>query len=110
MKNREIYDKVLQSYKEIAKEFYGDYIRYYKVHIIYEIIDEIGNQGLDITDEEEEKICDYVHNIYLEYDGNTNISIYNIVYTINELITNDKMSVKDILKMDIEDFCNQIII
>lgn len=85
-------------------------IRYNKVHLIYEIIDEIDNQGLDITDEEEEKICDYVYNICLEYDGNTNISIYNIVYTINELITNDKMSVKDILKMDIEDFCNQIII
>ena len=110
MKNREIYDKVLKSYKEISKEIFGDYIRYYKVHIIYEIIDEIDNQGLDITDEEEEKICDYVYNIYLEYDGNTNISIYNIVYTINELIANDKMSVKDILKMDIEDFCNQIII
>ena len=36
---------------------------------------------------------------------------YNdIVYTIDEFITNDKMSVKDILEMDIEDFCNQIII
>lgn len=110
MKNREIYEKVLKSYKEISKEIFGNYLEYYKIHIIYEIIDEIDNQGLDITDEEEEKICDYVYNIYLEYDGNTNISIYNIVYTINEFITNDKMSVKDILEMDIEDFCNQIII
>lgn len=109
MKNREIYNKVLQSYKEIAKEFYGDYLRYYRVHIIYEIIDEIGNQGLDITDEEEEMLCDFVHQVYVEYDG-TNINIYNVVYTINEFITNDKMSVKDILEMDIEDFCNQIII
>lgn len=109
MKNREIYNKVLKSYKEIVKEFYGDYLRYYKAHIIYEIIDEIDNQGLDITDEEEEMLCDYVYNAYLEYDG-TNISIYNIVYTINELITNDKMSVKDILAMNTNDFCNQIII
>ncbi len=109
MKNREIYNKVLKSYKEIVKEFYGDYLRYYKAHIIYEIIDEIDNQGLDITDEEEEMLCDYVYNSYLEYDG-TNISIYNIVYTINELITNDKMSVKDILAMNTNDFCNQIII
>ena len=109
MKNREIYDKVLKSYKEISKEIFGDYIRYYKVHIIYEIIDEIDNQGLDITDEEEEKICDYVYNAYMEYDG-TNINIYNIVYTIYQFITYDKMAIKDILKMDIQDFCNQIII
>ena len=110
MKNRKIFEETLKSYKEIAKEFLENSGEYYKIHIIYEIIDEIDNQGLDITDEEEEKICDYVHNIYLEYDGNTNISIYNIVYTINEFITNDKMSVKDILEMDIKDFCNQIII
>ena len=110
MKNREIYNKVLQSYKEISKDFFGDYLRYYKVHIIYEIIDEIGGQGLDITDEEEEMLCDYVYNAYLEYDGSTNINIYNIVYTINEFITNDKMSVKDILAMNTNDFCNQIII
>ena len=109
MKNRKIFEETLKSYKEIAKEFLENRGEYYKIHIIYEIIDEIDNQGLDITDEEEEKICDYVYNAYMEYDG-TNINIYNIVYTINELITNDEMSVKDILKMDIEDFCNQIII
>lgn len=110
MKNREIYNKALEDYKEIAKEFLENSGEYYKIHIIYEIIDEINNRGLDITDEEEEKICDYVYNAYLEYDGGTNISIYNIVYTIDEFITNDKMSVKDILEMDIKDFCNQIII
>ena len=110
MKNREIYNKVLKDYKKIAKEFLENSGEYYKIHIIYEIIDEIDNQGLDITDEEEEKICDYVYNVCIEYDGSTNINIYNIVYTINEFITYDKMSVKDILKMDIKDFCNQIII
>ena len=109
MKNRKIFEETLKSYKEIAKEFLENSGEYYKIHIIYEIIDEIDNQGLDITDEEEEKICDYVYNAYMEYDG-TNINIYNIVYTINEFITNDKMSVKDILEMDIKDFCNQIII
>ena len=109
MKNRKIFEETLKSYKEIAKEFLENSGEYYKIHIIYEIIDEIDNQGLDITDEEEEKICDYVYNAYMEYDG-TNINIYNIVYTINEFITYDKMSVKDILKMDIKDFCNQIII
>ncbi len=110
MKNREIYNKVLKSYKEIASKYFGGEIRYYKVHLIYEIIDEIDEQGLDITDEEEEKICDYVYNVCLEYDGETNINIYNIVYTINEFITNNNMSVKDILEMNIKDFCNQIII
>ena len=110
MKYREIYNKVLKSYKEISKDFFGDYLRYYRIHTIYEIINEIDNQGLDITGEEEEKICDYVYNAYLKYDGSTNISICNIVYTINEFITNDKMSVKDILEMNIKDFCNQIII
>lgn len=109
MKNRKIFEETLKSYKEIAKEFLENSGEYYKIHIIYEIIDEIDNQGLDITDEEEEKICDYVYNAYMEYDG-TNINIYNIVYTIYQFITYDKMSVKDILKMDIKDFCNQIII
>lgn len=110
MKNRKIFEETLKSYREIANKYLGGEIRYYKVHLIYEIIDEINNQGINITDEEEEKICDYVYNVYIEYDGSTNINIYNIVYTINEFITYGKMSVKDILKMDIKDFCNQIII
>lgn len=110
MKNRKIYNKVLKNYKEIAKEFLGNSEEYYKIHIIYEIINGIENYGLDITNKEKEKICDYVYNVYLEYDGETDINIDNIVYTINEFITNDKMSVKDILEMNIKDFCNQIII
>lgn len=109
MKNREIYNKVLKDYKKIAKEFLENSGEYYKIHIIYEIIDEIDNQGLDITDEEEEKLCDYIYNVYMEYDG-TNINIYNIVYTIYQFITYDKMAINDILKMNIQDFCNQIII
>lgn len=109
MKNREIYDKVLKSYKEIASKYLGGEIRYYKIHLIYEIIDEIDNQGLDITDEEEEKLCDYIYNAYMEYDG-TNINIYNIVYTIYQFITYDKMAINDILEMNVQDFCNQIII
>ena len=40
-----------------------------------------------MSDKQEEMLCDYV---YMEYGG-TNINIYNIVYTINEFITNDKM-------------------
>lgn len=108
MKNRKIYDKVLKSYKEISKEIFGNYIEYYKIHIIYEIIDEINGQGLDITDEEEEKLCDYIYEVYLEYDG-TNINIYNIVYTISSL-TQNGMTIEDILKMDISDFIDNIII
>ena len=56
MKNREIYNKVLKSYKEIGKEFLGNYLEYYRVHIIYEIIDELDCQGLDMTDIQEEKL------------------------------------------------------
>lgn len=108
MKNRKIYDKVLKSYKEISKEIFGNYIEYYKIHIIYEIIDEINGQGLDITDEEEEKLCDYIYEVYLEYDG-TNINIYNIVYTVSSL-TQNGMKIEDILKMDISDFIDNIII
>lgn len=109
MKYREIFKKVLKCYKEISKEFLENYLEYYKIHIIYEIVDEIDNQGLEITDSEEEKLCDYIYNVYMEYDG-TNINIYNIVYTINEFITNDKMSIENILEMDIKDFCGYIII
>lgn len=108
MKNRKIYDKVLKSYKEISKEIFGNYMEYYKIHIIYEIIDEINGQGLDITDEEEEKLCDYIYKVYLEYDG-TNINIYNIVYTVSSL-TQYGMTIEDILKMDISDFIDNIII
>lgn len=108
MKNRKIYDKVLKSYKEISKEVFGNYMEYYKIHIIYEIIDEINGQGLDITDEEEEKLCDYIYEVYLEYDG-TNINIYNIVYTVSSL-TQYGMRIEDILKMDISDFIDNIII
>ena len=108
MKNRKIYDKALKSYKEISKEIFGNYIEYYKIHIIYEIIDEINGQGLDITDEEEEKLCDYIYEAYLEYDG-TNINIYNIVYTVSSL-TQNGMTIEDILKMDISDFIDNIII
>lgn len=108
MKNRKIYDKVLKSYKEISKEIFGNYIEYYKIHIIYEIIDEINGQGLDITDEEEEKLCDYIYEVYLEYDG-TNINIYNIVYTVSSL-TQNGMKIEDILKMDISNFIDNIII
>lgn len=108
MKNRKIYDKVLKSYKEISKEIFGNYIEYYKIHIIYEIIDEINGQGLDITDEEEEKLCDYIYKVYLKYDG-TNINIYNIVYTVSSL-TQNGMTIEDILKMDISDFIDNIII
>lgn len=106
MKNRKIYDKVLKSYKEISKEIFGNYIEYYKIHIIYEIIDEINGQGLDITDEEEEKLCDYIYEVYLEYDGT---NIYNIVYTVSSL-TQNGMKIEDILKMDISDFIDNIII
>ncbi len=108
MKNREIYDKALKSYKEISKEIFGDYIEYYKIHIIYEIIEELSCQGLDITEKQEDMLCDYVYNAYLEYDG-TNINIYNIVYTISSLIQNG-MTIEDILKMDISDFIDNIII
>lgn len=108
MKNRKIYDKVLKSYKEISKEIFGNYMEYYKIHIIYEIIDEINGQGLDITDEEEEKLCDYIYEVYLEYDG-TNINIYNIVYTVSSL-TQYGMTIENILKMDISDFIDNIII
>lgn len=108
MKNRKIYDKVLKSYKEISKEVFGNYMEYYKIHIIYEIIDEINGQGLDITDEEEEKLCDYIYEVYLEYDG-TNINIYNIVYTVSSL-TQYGMTIENILKMDISDFIDNIII
>lgn len=106
MKNRKIYDKVLKSYKGISKEIFGNYIEYYKIHIIYEIIDEINGQGLDITDEEEEKLCDYIYEVYLEYDGT---NIYNIVYTVSSL-TQNGMKIEDILKMDISDFIDNIII
>ena len=109
MKYREIYNKVLKSYKEIAKEFLENIVEYYKIHVIYEIIDEIDNQGLDITDEEEEKLCDFVYQVYMEYDG-TNINIYNIVYTIYQFTNDYNMTVNEVLKMDINDFCNQIII
>ena len=108
MKNREIYNKVLKSYKEIGKEFLGNYLEYYKIHIIYEIIDELDCQGLDMTDVQEEKLCDYIYEVYLEYDG-TNINIYNIVYTVSSLIQNG-MTIEDILKMNITDFINEIII
>lgn len=108
MKNRKIYDKVLKSYKEISKEVFGNYMEYYKIHIIYEIIDEINGQGLDITDEEEEKLCDYIYKVYFKYDG-TNINIYNIVYTVSSL-TQNGMTIEDILKMDISDFIDKIII
>lgn len=108
MKNRKIYDKVLKSYKEISKEIFGNYIEYYKIHIIYEIIDELDCQGLNMTDIEEEKLCDYIYEVYLEYDG-TNINIYNIVYTVSSLIQNG-MTIENILKMDISDFIDNIII
>lgn len=108
MKNREIYNKVLKSYKEIGKEFLGNYLEYYKIHTIYEIIDELDCQGLDITDIQEEKLCDYIYEVYLEYDGN-NINIYNIVCTVSSL-TQNGMTIEDILKMDISDFIDNIII
>lgn len=108
MKNREIYNKVLKSYKEIGKEFLGNYLEYYRVHIIYEIIDELDCQGLDMTDIQEEKLCDYIYKVYLKYDG-TNINIFNIVYTVSSL-TQNGMTIEDILKMNISDFIDKIII
>lgn len=110
MKNREIYDKVLKSYKEISKEIFGNYIEYYKIHIIYEIIDEIDNQGLDITDEEEEKLCDFIFDAYINYEGEDNITIYNIVYTVACFINEENMTVEDILGMFMQDFYNKIIL
>lgn len=108
MKNREIYKKVCESYKNIAKEILKDETQHYKIHTIYEIIEELSCQGLDITEKQEDMLCDYVYNAYLEYDG-TNINIYNIVYTVSNLMQNG-ITVNDILEMDIKDFCNQIII
>lgn len=109
MENRKIFEETLKSYREIAKEFFGNSKEYYRIHIIYEIIFEIDNQGLEMTDSEEEKLCDYIYNAYMEYDG-TNINIYNIVYTIYQLINYGKMTINDILEMNTQDFCNQIII
>ena len=109
MKNREIFKQILKNYKEIAKDFFGNSMEYYRIHIIYEIIDEIDNQGLEMTDSEEEKLCNYIYTAYMEYDG-TNINIYNIVYTIYQLINYGKMTINDILEMNTQDFCNQIII
>lgn len=108
MKNREIYKKVFESYKNIAEEILGDKIQYYKIHIIYEIIDELDCQGIDMTDEQEEMLCDYIYRAYLEYDG-TNINIYNIVYTVSSLVEIGT-TINDILKMNIVDFINAIII
>lgn len=109
MKNRNIFEKTLKSYREIAKEFLGNSMEYYRIHIIYEIIDEIDNQGLEITYKEEEKLCDYIYNAYMEYDG-TNINIYNIVYTVACFINEENMTVEEILEMPIYDFCNKIIL
>lgn len=108
MKNREIYNQVLENYKSIAEKNLEDKIQYYKVHIIYEIIEELDCQGLDMTEIQEEKLCDYIYKAYLEYDG-TNINIYNIVYTVSNLVQNG-ITIEDILKMDIKDFINEIII
>ena len=108
MKNREIYEKVCESYKNIAKEILKDETQHYKIHTIYEIIEELSCQGLNMTDIQEEKLCDYIYEAYLEYDG-TNINIYNIVYTISSL-TQNGMTIEDILKMDISDFIDKIII
>lgn len=108
MKNREIYNQVCESYKNIADKIFGDKTQYYKIHIIYEIIDELACQGLAMTEIQEEKLCDYIYDAYLGYDG-TNINIYNIVYTISHLVQNG-MTIGNILRMDISDFINEIII
>lgn len=108
MKYREIFKKVLKCYKEIANKYLGGEIEYYKIPLMYEIIEEINGQGIEMSDKQEEMLCDYVYNVYMRYDG-TNINIYNIVHTIY-LCINSNMTVNEILSIDIDDFCNHIII
>ena len=110
MKNRKIFEETLKSYREIANKYLGGEIRYYKVHLIYEIIDEMNNQNIGLTDEEEEKLCDFIFDAYINYDGEDNITIYNIVYTVACFINEENMTVEDILGMLMYDFYNKIIL
>ena len=55
-------------------------------------------------------MCDFIFDAYINYEGEDNITIYNIVYTVACFINEENMTVEDILGMFMQDFYNKIIL
>ena len=85
----ELYNKLGQTYKDLAKEYFGFATYDYKVKTYYDIIDEITCWD-DIAsfienNEKLEKLVKFIYDAYMESDSG-DITIRKLVETANDII------------------------
>ncbi len=106
MQNKQIFEKVIKSLKNIAGECINNEREYIKCFTIFEIYNEL-NQKIYLKDEEMEELCDYIYDIYISVDDNS-ITIPVIVDTIDDLLEDD-YNIAEITEMTENEFINNIL-
>lgn len=91
-----------QILKDMSTRYFGNNLHANEIYMYWNIVTNLDNGRF--TKSEINELAEYVHYIWIESDD---LSIKNITDTILQL--SEEMSVKNITKMDYNDFIDEII-
>lgn len=105
--NKKVWEEARKSLQEISNKCFGDKFMYYKVIIIFNIYN-ILIDTIDVSDEELEKLTNFIYEMYISI-SNESISIDDLVDDILRAYEDKKIKIDDIIKMTKNEFLQYIL-
>lgn len=103
--NKNIWKETKEKLEEIGGKYLNQKSSFYQVMTIFEIYENLYNT-INATDEELEKLTNYLYQVYLKVDK---ISVEDLICGIFNAIENENETIEDIINMNYYDFVDNFV-
>lgn len=103
--NTNIWKETKENLEEIGGKYLNQKSSFYQVMTIFEIYQNLYDT-ISATDEELEKLTDYLYRVYMKFDK---ISIEDLTWGISSLYEDKTLKFEDIINMNYYDFVDKFV-
>lgn len=103
--NKNIWKETKEKLEEIGGKYLNQKSSFYQVMTIFEIYENLYDT-INATDEELEKLTDYLYQIYLKVDK---ISVEDLAWAICSVYEDETLKLEDIINMNYYDFVDKFV-
>lgn len=104
--NKKVWKETLKSLENISKKHYNGRKNFYMIMTIFEIYQNLIYISLtDVSDEDLEKLTDYIYNLYLKLDK---ITIDELISGVENAYNQEGIEIDNIVKMSTDEFLHYV--
>lgn len=104
--NKKVWEETLKSLENISEKYYNGRKNFYMIMTIFEIYQNLIDIGLiDVSDEDLEKLTNFLYSVYLKLDK---ITVDELISGVENAYNQEGIEIDNIVKMSTDEFLHYV--